>query len=75
MPVPKKRRSISKRRTKHAVWKIEPKTTVKCKNCGEMFLPHTVCPACGYYNGKKVMVTATEKSAARKEKKKEQPKQ
>ncbi|HPB40908.1 MAG TPA: 50S ribosomal protein L32, partial [Flexilinea sp.] len=26
-----------------------------CPNCGEMRLPHTVCPSCGYYRGREVI--------------------
>ncbi|MBQ0089703.1 MAG: 50S ribosomal protein L32 [Prevotellaceae bacterium] len=27
-------------------------TLAKCPNCGEWYVYHTVCPACGYYRGK-----------------------
>ena len=70
MPVPKKRRSRSRRRTYHAYFKSAARTTNKCSNCGEITLPHMVCSNCGYYKGKKVMVTKSEKSADRKARKK-----
>lgn len=28
---------------------------VKCSNCGAMKIPHRVCSACGYYDGKLVV--------------------
>jgi len=28
---------------------------VACSNCGELRPPHTVCPKCGYYEGKEVI--------------------
>ena len=75
MAVPKKRRSKAKRRINHATWKIEPKNLSTCSNCGEPYVSHTVCSTCGFYDGKKVMVTKSEKSAAKKAKKKETAKQ
>jgi large subunit ribosomal protein L32 len=74
MPVPKKRRSKARRRRYHAHFKVYPAGTAKCPNCGEAFLPHTICPVCGFYKGKKVLVTKAEKSAARKVRKKEEEK-
>jgi len=28
---------------------------VQCSNCGDMRLPHTVCPNCGHYKGREVI--------------------
>jgi large subunit ribosomal protein L32 len=28
---------------------------VQCGQCGEMRLPHTVCPNCGYYQGREII--------------------
>lgn len=74
MPVPKKRRSHARTRTYHAAWKAKPKATLVCVNCGAPVLPHTICSTCGYYGGKKVMVTKTEKAAAKKARKKSEEK-
>ena len=31
----------------------------KCPQCDEAYVPHRVCPACGFYNGRQVItVTA-----------------
>lgn len=74
MPVPKKRRSKARRRRYHAYFKVTPAGTVKCGNCGEQILPHSICQSCGFYKGKKVLVTKAEKSAARKARKQEEEK-
>ena len=29
---------------------------VECRNCREMKRPHHVCPSCGYYRGRQVIV-------------------
>jgi len=27
----------------------------ECPNCGELKLPHNLCPSCGHYNGREVV--------------------
>lgn len=34
---------------------------VQCSQCGEMRLPHTVCPNCGHYQGREVVSVEKEK--------------
>lgn len=41
---------------------LEAKELVKCENCGKEKLPHTVCPFCGFYKGKKILETTKEKT-------------
>ena len=56
MAVPKRKTSKArrdKRRSSH--WKLEAPGIVACPNCGAYRLPHRVCKACGYYNGRKVI--------------------
>ena len=56
MAVPKRKTSKArrdKRRSSH--WKLEAPGIVACPNCGAYHLPHRVCKACGYYNGRKVL--------------------
>ena len=56
MAVPKRKTSKArrdKRRSSH--WKLEVPGIVACPNCGAYHLPHRVCKACGYYNGRKVL--------------------
>jgi large subunit ribosomal protein L32 len=62
MGVPKKRTSKMKRDMRRA-GNNTLKTAVqvsKCVNCGAPIQPHRVCPACGFYKGKKVSVGAND---------------
>lgn len=54
MAVPKKRTGHSAQGKRRSNWKATKPTTVKCPNCGEVALAHTVCTACGTYKGKVV---------------------
>ena len=61
MAVPKKKTSRARRdqrRAHHALGKLG---LVVCPNCGELHVPHRVCPECGYYKGRTaVAVEVTE---------------
>lgn len=52
MAAPKRRKSKSKTRMHRAHHAIGIPNLVPCSNCGAFILPHRVCPACGFYNGK-----------------------
>lgn len=57
MAVPKRRVSKTRKNTRRSnVWKMDAPTLVKCSNCGEFKKSHRLCPECGYYNGKQVVV-------------------
>ena len=57
MAVPKRKVSHSRKmKRRSSVWKLTAPTLAKCPSCGEYFRPHTVCAACGQYNGKQVLV-------------------
>jgi len=55
MAVPKKRRSLSKRRHRKAQYKLSPPTYVSCPNCKSAMEPHRVCVNCGHYKGKEIV--------------------
>ena len=55
MPVPKRRRSKSKKRSNKANWKIEIPSVRPCPQCGHLTAPHTVCISCGFYKGKQII--------------------
>ena len=58
MPNPKRRHSKSRSRQRRAHDALKPVTVVPCPNCGQMKLPHRVCPhpGCGFYRGRMVKV-------------------
>ncbi len=56
MPNPKRRHSKQRRNTRRANWKLESHSLGTCSQCRQPKLPHRVCPNCGHYNGKEVIV-------------------
>ena len=55
MAVPKQRTAKSRRDRRRAHHALKAKNMVQCSNCGEMRLPHRVCPNCGHYKGREVV--------------------
>ncbi len=56
MAVPKRKTSKARRdKRRNSHWKLDTPGLVACPNCGAQRLPHRVCRACGYYNGRKVI--------------------
>ena len=56
MAVPKKKVSKARRdKRRSSVWKLEAPSLSKCTQCGELKMPHRVCPVCGYYKGREVI--------------------
>jgi len=63
MPLPKRKKSISKKGTRRAHDHLTPPGLSKCPNpaCDEPYhLPHRACPSCGYYKGRLVVPQAAE---------------
>lgn len=58
MAVPKKKISKSRRNQRRAHDALKATALMECGNCGEMKLPHHICSACGFYNGREVIDTA-----------------
>jgi large subunit ribosomal protein L32 len=56
-PLPKRKISKGRRDRRRANDGLKPAQLVQCSNCGEMRLPHTVCPNCGHYKGREVIST------------------
>lgn len=52
MAVPKKRTPSARRDRRRGNIFIKEPQLVKCKKCGNLTLPHTVCPSCGFYKGR-----------------------
>ena len=56
MAVPKKKQSPARRDMRRANHdRITPPSLSSCPNCGDLMVPHRVCPACGYYKGRQVV--------------------
>jgi len=56
MALPKQRTSSARRDRRRAHDALKAKNLTQCTNCGEMRLPHRVCPNCGHYKGREVVV-------------------
>lgn len=56
MAVPKRKVSRARRdKRRSSVWKLDAPALSKCTQCGELKMPHRVCPMCGFYKGKEVV--------------------
>jgi large subunit ribosomal protein L32 len=69
MPVPKKRHSNTRTRTRRANWKLSPLNLGLCPQCKSPVLPHHACPVCGTYQGRAI-IKIESKEAKGKEKSK-----
>lgn len=55
MAVPFRRTSKTTKRMRRTHYKLSVTGVTTCPNCGAMIKSHTVCPKCGYYDGKQVL--------------------
>jgi large subunit ribosomal protein L32 len=60
-PHPKRKHSQGCRDRRRAHDALQAQSLVQCSNCGEMRLPHNVCPSCGHYKGREVVNKEEEK--------------
>ncbi len=60
MGVPKRRTSKSKIRMRKASIKRSLVATNACPKCGAPRRPHRVCPSCGTYRGRQVLVISSD---------------
>lgn len=68
MSLQKYKSSKARSRSRRAQYlKLSKPNITPCPNCSSLKLPHRVCPECGFYNGKKVII---KKIKAKKEEKK-----
>ncbi|MCJ7652684.1 MAG: 50S ribosomal protein L32 [Actinobacteria bacterium] len=54
MAVPKRKTSKSKRDSRRSQHVVRAPSLSECPQCHQPKLPHRVCRACGYYNGRQV---------------------
>ncbi|HID94511.1 MAG TPA: 50S ribosomal protein L32 [Candidatus Latescibacteria bacterium] len=57
MALPKRKTSKSRRDNRRAHWKVDPPVVAICSHCHQPKLPHRICPNCGYYDGKQVIIS------------------
>lgn len=65
MPVPKRKRSHSRKSKRNANKQFAVKAFTTCPNCKEVVMPHQVCKECGHYKGMKILVTKAERLLVR----------
>lgn len=55
MVVPQRRTSKTAKRLRRSHIGLKVNGVTICEHCGAMIKQHTVCPKCGYYDGKDVL--------------------
>ena len=55
MALPKRKHSTARGRKRRTHWKIKSTSLTPCPQCKQLKLPHKVCLACGFYNGRQVL--------------------
>lgn len=55
MPVPKRKVSKMRLRTRKAANRWHAPKLATCGQCGSTVRSHTACPSCGYYKGRQVL--------------------
>ncbi|HEC78341.1 MAG TPA: 50S ribosomal protein L32 [candidate division WOR-3 bacterium] len=56
MALPKRRQSHARKNKRRSQYKIKPLQYTKCPKCHGPKLPHRVCPDCGNYKDKVVVL-------------------
>ncbi len=69
MPVPKRKTSKARRDQRSSTAYIRPQAIAVCLQCDHPVIPHVVCMECGFYKGRKVMRTKSDRTLKRMEKK------
>ena len=57
MPVPKRKKSKSKRDKRRTHQKLTAPNLGTCPQCGEAVQSHHACPSCGTYKGRTIIET------------------
>jgi large subunit ribosomal protein L32 len=60
MAVPKRRQSVTRRNKRRSHLALSAPNLDTCPKCGESKLSHHLCPACGTYKGREVVVQVEE---------------
>ncbi len=60
-PQPKRKHSSGRRDRRRSHDALNGPNLVICSNCGELRMPHRVCPNCGHFKGREVVEIKEEK--------------
>lgn len=58
MALPKRKHSKARRDKSRTHWKVTAGALTSCGQCAKPIPPHRVCPHCGYYRGRQVVLIA-----------------
>jgi large subunit ribosomal protein L32 len=61
MAVPKRRTSKTRKRQRRSHLGLKVSGLIECPNCKATIKAHTICPECGYYDNKQVIVKEDDK--------------
>ncbi|HEX9917123.1 MAG TPA: 50S ribosomal protein L32 [candidate division Zixibacteria bacterium] len=56
MPLPKRRHSKTRGAKRRTHWKLGSPNVIECPHCHQPKLSHRVCPHCGYYKEKEIII-------------------
>lgn len=60
-PLPKRKLSKGRRDRRRSHLALAPQNLLECPNCHNLYIPHHVCPNCGFYKGAEVVAVEKEK--------------
>lgn len=60
-PLPKRKQSGQKGRVRANALRLIRSQSIACPSCKKSIRPHSVCPYCGYYKGKAIIVKKEKK--------------
>ncbi len=69
MPLPKRKHSKSRSRTRHAHHALETPAHTHCTHCDAVIKPHCVCNKCGYYKDQAILKIKVKTKKDKEEKK------
>ena len=62
MAHPTRKHSKARRDESRNHWRLKVQSPTQCAQCGAKILSHRVCPHCGFYRGKQVLVIKAKKA-------------
>ncbi len=61
--LPKRKVSRHRRGNRRSHHALKPQQMILCPQCGDLALPHMVCPSCGTYKGEQIIEVEEEKKS------------